>query len=45
MLRSQILSRVVSTEIPLIEDNCIYVFIFVGILVLEWIIRRRMNLL
>ena len=44
-LRSQILSRVVSMEIPLIEDKCIYILIFIGILVLEWIIRRRMNLL
>jgi hypothetical protein len=32
-------------EIPLIEDKCIYILIFVGILILEWIIRRRMNLL
>jgi hypothetical protein len=45
MLRSRILSRVVSMEIPLIEDKCIYILIFVGILIFEWIIRRRMNLL
>ncbi len=45
MLRSQILSRVVSMEIPLIEDNGIYILVFIGILVLEWVIRRRMNLL
>ena len=45
MLRNRILSRVVSMEIPLIEDKCIYILIFVGILILEWIIRRRMNLL
>ena len=45
LLRSQILGRVVSMEIPLIEDKGIYVFIFMGILGLEWIIRRRMNLL
>jgi len=44
-LRSQILGRVVSMEIPLIEDSCIYILIFVGILALEWIIRRKMNLL
>ncbi|MFC1636321.1 hypothetical protein ACFL5Z_15940 [Planctomycetota bacterium] len=44
-LRSRILSRVVSMEIPLIEDKCIYILIFVGILIFEWIIRRRMNLL
>ena len=44
-LRSRILTRVVSMEIPLIEDKCIYILIFVGILILEWIIRRRMNLL
>jgi hypothetical protein len=44
-LRNQILSRVVSMEIPLIQDKCIYILIFVAILVLEWIIRRRMNLL
>lgn len=45
MLRTQILSRVVSMEIPLIEDNGIYILIFIGILILEWVIRRRMNLL
>ena len=44
-LRSQIIGRVVSMEIPLIEDSFIYIIIFVGILVLEWVIRRRMNLL
>ncbi|UCE50635.1 MAG: hypothetical protein JSW47_10810, partial [Phycisphaerales bacterium] len=44
-LRSQLLGRVVSMEIPLIQDKFIYIFIFVGILVLEWIIRRKMNLL
>ena len=45
MLRSQILGRVVSMEIPLIEDKGVYIFIFISILILEWIIRRRMNLL
>ena len=44
-LKSRILSRVVSMEIPLIEDKYIYILIFVGILIMEWIIRRRMNLL
>jgi hypothetical protein len=44
-LRSRILSRTVSMEIPLIEDNYVYILLFIGILVLEWIIRRRMNLL
>lgn len=44
-LRSQLLGRVVSMEIPLIQDKFIYILIFVGILMLEWIIRRKMNLL
>ena len=44
-LRSQILSQAVSMEIPLVEDSCIYILIFVTILVAEWIVRRRMNLL
>ena len=44
-LRSRILSRVASMEIPLIEDKYIYILIFIGILITEWIIRRRMNLL
>jgi hypothetical protein len=44
-LRGRILSRTVSMEIPLIEDNYVYILLFIGILVLEWIIRRRMNLL
>ncbi|MHC4351377.1 MAG: glutamine amidotransferase [Planctomycetota bacterium] len=44
-LRSQLLGRVVSMEIPLIQDKFVYILIFVGILMLEWIIRRKMNLL
>ena len=44
-LRSRLLGRVVSMEIPLIQDKFIYILIFVGILMLEWIIRRKMNLL
>jgi uncharacterized membrane protein len=45
MLRNQLLSRVASVQIPLIQDHGIYILLFIGILVLEWIIRRRMNLL
>jgi uncharacterized membrane protein len=44
-LRNQLLSRVASVEIPLVEDHGIYILIFIGILILEWVIRRRMNLL
>ena len=44
-LRSKILGRVVTMEIPLIQDKFIYIVIFLGILILEWIIRRKMNLL
>jgi hypothetical protein len=44
-LRNRILSRVVSMEVPLIEDKYIYILIFIGILIIEWLIRRRLNLL
>jgi uncharacterized membrane protein len=44
-IRSRILSQAVSMEIPLVEDSFVYILIFVVILVAEWIIRRRMNLL
>ncbi len=44
-LRSRLLDRVVSMEIPLIQDKFIYILVFVGILMLEWIIRRKMNLI
>jgi len=44
-LRRRILNRAVSMEIPIIEDKYIYILIFIGILILEWLIRRRMNLL
>ena len=44
-LRGQLVGRMVDMEIPLIQDKCIYGFVFIGILVLEWIIRRKMNLL
>jgi uncharacterized membrane protein len=44
-LRAQLVERSVDLEIPLIEDRCIYALVFMGVLILEWIIRRRMNLL
>ena len=44
-LRAQLVGRIVDMEIPLIQDKCIYALVFIGILVVEWIVRRRMNLL
>ena len=43
-LRSTILEHAVTLEIPLVQDKYIYPLIFLGILMLEWTIRRKMNL-
>ena len=43
-LRSRIIDYAVSVEIPLVQDKYIYILIFLGILMLEWTMRRRMNL-
>jgi len=43
-LRSRIMDYAVSMEIPLVQDKYIYILIFLGILMLEWTMRRKMNL-
>jgi hypothetical protein len=43
-LRSRIMDYAVSLEIPLVQDKYIYILIFLGILMLEWTMRRKMNL-
>jgi hypothetical protein len=43
-LRSRVLDYAVSVEIPLVQDRYIYLLMFLIILMLEWIIRRKMNL-
>jgi uncharacterized membrane protein len=43
-LRSRIIDYAVSVEIPLVQDKYIYILIFLGILMVEWTMRRRMNL-
>ncbi len=43
-LRSRIMNYAVSLEIPLVQDRYIYLLIFLIILMLEWIVRRKMNL-
>jgi hypothetical protein len=43
-LRSKIIDYAVSVEIPLVQDKYIYILIFLIILMLEWTMRRRMNL-
>jgi hypothetical protein len=43
-LRSRIIDYAVSVEIPLVQDKYIYILIFLCILMLEWVMRRRMNL-
>jgi len=43
-LRSRVMDYAVSMEIPLVQDKYIYILIFLGILMLEWTMRRKMNL-
>jgi uncharacterized membrane protein len=43
-LRSRIIDHAMSVEIPLVQDKFIYIIIFLGILTLEWTMRRKMNL-
>jgi hypothetical protein len=43
-LRSRIIDYAVSVEIPLVQDKYIYILIFLAILMLEWMMRRKMNL-
>ncbi|HUU17919.1 MAG TPA: hypothetical protein VMW72_12265 [Sedimentisphaerales bacterium] len=43
-LRSRVMDYAVSMEIPLVQDKYIYILIFLGILILEWTMRRKMNL-
>ncbi|MDT8301290.1 MAG: hypothetical protein RQ760_07375 [Sedimentisphaerales bacterium] len=43
-LRSRIIDYAVSVEIPLVQDKYIYIVIFLIILMLEWTMRRKMNL-
>ena len=43
-LRSRIIDYAVSVEIPLVQDKYIYIVIFLVILMLEWTMRRKMNL-
>ncbi|MBW7991547.1 MAG: hypothetical protein FVQ84_16260 [Planctomycetes bacterium] len=43
-LRSRVIDYAVSVEIPLVQDKYIYIVIFLVILMLEWTMRRKMNL-
>ncbi len=43
-LKSRIIDYAVSVEIPLVQDKYIYILIFLAILMLEWTMRRKMNL-
>jgi uncharacterized membrane protein len=43
-LKSRIIDYAVSVEIPLVQDKYIYIVIFLVILMLEWTMRRKMNL-
>jgi hypothetical protein len=43
-LASRVMDRSVTVEMPLVQDRYVYVIIFLGILMLEWFVRRRMNL-
>ena len=43
-LRGKVIDYAVSVEIPLVQDKYIYILIFLGILMLEWTMRRKMNL-
>jgi len=44
VLRNRVMDYAVSMEIPLVQDKYIYILIFLGILMLEWTMRRKMNL-
>jgi len=43
-LRNQVMARSVSLDIPLVQDKTVYLLIFLGILMVEWTVRRKMNL-
>lgn len=43
-LRSKVIDYAVSVEVPLVQDKYIYILMFLGILMLEWTMRRKMNL-
>jgi len=43
-LISKVMDYTVSVEIPLTSHKFIYLLIFLGILMLEWTVRRKMNL-
>jgi len=43
-LRGKVMDYAVSMEIPLVQDKYIYILLFLGILMLEWTMRRKMNL-
>jgi uncharacterized membrane protein len=43
-LTGRVIDYAVSMEVPLIQDKYIYILIFLGILMLEWTMRRKMNL-
>ena len=43
-ISSRIMACAVSVDVPLVQDKFIYLLIFLGILMLEWTVRRKMNL-
>jgi len=43
-LRGRVMDYAVSVDIPLVQDKYIYLLIFLSILMMEWTVRRKMNL-
>jgi uncharacterized membrane protein len=43
-LRGQAIEQAVTVDMPLVQYNYVYMCLLLGILALEWILRRRMNL-
>jgi len=43
-LAGRVMDRSVTVEMPLVQDRYVYVVLFLGILMLEWFVRRKMNL-
>ena len=43
-LKAKVVRDAIATQIPLVQDKYLYLVIFLGVLVMEWSIRRKMNL-
>jgi len=44
-IKSRIMTGAVRREVPLVQDRFVYLILFLSLLTLEWVVRRRMNLI